>query len=64
MQDSEEGLQTHGVATVNLFGVHLPAVVDNDSMGECGEVHLFATSALEDTLDGPSVDAVRHVLFR
>lgn len=63
VQDSEEGLQPHGLTTINLLSVHLPAVVDNDGVGEGGEVHLFAASALEDTFDGPAVDTVRHVLF-
>jgi len=63
VHDGEECFQSHGVATVDFSGVHLPAVVDDNGVSKGGEVHLFATDALEDTLDSPAVDAVGHVLL-
>lgn len=67
MHDSEEGLQSHPLAlaltVVHLFGVHLPTVLDHDGMGEGGEVHFAGSNALEDALDGPTVDPVGHILL-
>lgn len=63
VHDGEESLQPHGVAIVDFLGVHLPAVVDDHGVGERGEIHFFAAGALEDTLDGPAVDPVGHILF-
>jgi len=47
VHDCEEGLHGHGVASVHLLSVHVPAVVDGDGVCEGGEVHLFGACSRE-----------------